>query len=210
MDKLNLILIGKSGAGKTTLANALMGEDALQAAKPHKAEKTNGTYCKKMLIRLTQGLERDGIRMVSKQVTLFDAMDLELDAKKTQAALRGLHRLIQKTQADTGERDSTILWYCVNYRGNRFERYEADLVHSLMRKHRIPAFIVITRCLESDGELEQKIKADCPGIPVARVMAKECKTRGGVIQEFGVHELLALSVLHCQELAGAVRPKAGR
>lgn len=193
MDKLNLILMGKTGAGKSTLVNTVIGENV---APVKVATRESKVYSRKMMIPMVKNMETGLFSMVSKTVCIHDTVGLEIDQAITEKTLEDIKGLIRQAQKQEKERDITLVWFCVNYRSSRFETYEVELIRKLSIEYEIPFIVVITQCLsEEKGELEEQIEADIPELPMIRILAQAYKTRGGMIPAFGVEELLSRSVL---------------
>ena len=193
MDKLNLILMGKTGAGKSTLVNTVMGENIAPVKATTRESKV---YSREMMIPMVKDIETGLFRMVAKTVCIHDTVGLEIDQAITKRTLEDIKGLIRQAQKQEKERDITLVWFCVNYRSSRFEPYEVELIRKLSIEYEIPFVVVITQCLsEEKGELEEQIEADIPELPMVRILAQAYKTRGGTIPAFGVEELLSRSVL---------------
>jgi len=192
VDKLNLILMGKTSAGKSTLVNTVMGEDVAPVkVRTRKSE----VYTKQMMIPI-RNTEDGQYGMVSRTVCLHDTVGLEIDQTITEKTLKDIQGLICQAQGQEAERDMTLVWFCVNYRSSRFEAYEVDLIRKLSIEYEIPFIIVITQCFaEEKGELEQQIEEDFPELMMIKILAQDYKTRGGIIPAFGVEELLSRSIL---------------
>ncbi len=193
MDKLNLILMGKTGAGKSTLVNTVMGENV---APVKVSTRKSEVYTKQMMIPIMRNTENGQYGMVSRTVCLHDTVGLEIDQTITEKTLKDIQGLICQAQREEEERDITLVWFCVNYRSNIFENFELELLRKLSIEYEIPFVVVVTQCLaEEKGELEKQIEADVPELPMIRILAQEYKTRAGTIPAFGVDELLSRSIL---------------
>lgn len=197
MDNLNLVVMGKTGAGKSTLINAVLEEDLAPTGSGQTVTKKNQVYTKQMLLPLARNNGNNGTYgMVGKTLNLYDTVGLEIDDTITKKTLYEIEGFIKKAQANEKANDLTMVWFCVNCRSSRFESYEFDLIRSLSIEHEIPFILVLTQCYtDEQSDLEKQIKKDFQEIPVMRVLAKDYKLRGGAIPAFGVTELLQRSVI---------------
>lgn len=197
MDKLNLVVMGKTGAGKSTLINSVLEEDLAPTGNGQAVTRENQLYSRHMLLPLGRNPSRNGIYgMVGKTVNLYDTVGLEIDSAITEKTLREIETLIKKAQDDEGENDITLVWFCVNWRSSRFESYEVELIRSLSIEHEIPFVLVLTQCFSDEkGELEDQLRSDFPEIPVVRVLAKDYKLRSGTIPAYGLTKLIQQSVI---------------
>lgn len=193
MQNVNIVIMGKTGVGKSTLVNAVIGEEAAQTGVGGAVTQKNKVYSRNILI--PQNMNGPSNRMIGRRINLYDTVGLEVKEEITRKTLDALKQLLEKTKNSTGEKDINLVWFCVNSKCKRFESYEVQLIKMLSYEYEIPFMIVLTQDWDGIQNLEGQIKKDMPDISVMRVLAKDFVVRAGVsIQAFGVQELLHRSI----------------
>lgn len=196
MNKLNIVIMGKTGAGKSTLLNAIIEEELAPTGVGQAITKENIVYSRKLLLPLGGQTANGSYGLVGKQVNLYDTVGLEIDKKIINKTLKEIQQFIIKAHNNEKENDISVVLFCVSYRSSRFETYEMDLIKTLSIDYEIPFVIALTQCInDEESELEKQLKRDLPEIILIRILAKDYKTRGGMIKAFGITELLRAVVL---------------
>lgn len=200
MNNVNIIVMGKTGAGKSTLINAVLDEEVAVTGKGHAVTRTNTIYSKKMTLPINKN--RDGkYEIADYNLNMYDTVGLEIDEKITDNTLKEIRQHIEDTKHKIKAHDTYVVWFCVNERSNRFEDYELSLIKKLSIEYEIPFIIVVTRHLsEGESELERGIKKHLPEICIERVLAKNYISRNGEIMAHGVMELLKTTVNNYKNL----------
>jgi uncharacterized protein (DUF697 family)/GTP-binding protein EngB required for normal cell division len=127
LGQCNVLVIGKTGVGKSTLINAVF-RDRL-------AETGVGRP-------VTQG-----IRQYTKQgcpITVYDTPGLELSGGQIERVRLEVAKLIEDCSLLEVKEHIHVVWYCINYEGRRFEEVEEDWLRDLEVKD-VPIILVVTQ-----------------------------------------------------------------
>lgn len=195
MNKLNMVIMGKTGAGKSTLLNAILGEKLAPTGKGQAITRENKLYSKKLLLPIGKKNNDGHYSLVGKEVNLYDTVGLEIDQNITNATLQRLSDLITEAKSNENNNDVTVVLFCVSYRSSRFETYEVELIKKLTIDYEIPFLVVLTQCIDDEeGQLGLQIRKELPEIKVVRVLAEDYKIKGGVIDAYGIDDLLRTAI----------------
>ncbi len=154
---LNLMVLGKTGVGKSTLINTLFGEQRVQTG-------------------LGRPITTDIERIPGDHLTICDTPGLELGGENSMTNLLGQVVDVINKQVEEGTLDDAIhcILYCVSTPSRRFEDQEAEFIKKLQTKihtHNIPIFVVLTQSFNKNDSaalkeyiesLSLKIKAIVP------------------------------------------------
>lgn len=140
-ERCNIIICGASGVGKSTLINAIFGEDVVKAGtgKP-----------------VTQHLEK--VSIPEKGICLWDTKGIE--AENYQGTMESLKKEFSKA-IDQANNDSDIPhigWVCIKASSDRVEDRDLTLI-GILAERNIPAIVVFTRVTgKAEREFVEKAK----------------------------------------------------
>lgn len=189
--KVNIVIMGQSGNGKSTIVNAIMGKYVAPTGKGTTVTTKNQVYSTSYKINQTMY-----------DLNLYDTIGIELSDETTQATLSDIEKHLKESQKSSSSSDVNIVWFCINHRSSRFQDFEVDLIRKLSYNYEIPFVIVITQCFDNQiGKLESDIRLELPEVNTIRILAEDYPLRGGtVIYAYGLDDLLKLSILDYNKL----------
>ena len=194
MRKVRIVIMGKTGVGKSTIINAVLGEYAAETGDGAAITQENKVYKCKRLIE-TSSSEDGKYSRVNHEISLYDTVGLEVSKSITNQTLQKIKTHIQEAKNNSNIEDVNIVWFCINERTNRLEEYEVNLIKKLSIEYEIPFAIVQTQCIsKKESSLTQDIKNRLPGVPVKRIMAQDYPMDEITIPAFGLDELLYSSI----------------
>lgn len=172
----NIMLIGKTGVGKSTLINNIFREDLA------------GTGIGKPVTQHLKKITKEGI-----PINLYDSRGLELDLevqKKVRLDINEEIDRINKNKDINAENLIHIVWYCINATSNRIEDFEIEWIKELSEK--VPVLIVLTQSyVDNAKELEKYIdnlNLNIKGIQ--RVLSEPIKFGNYELPRFGLEDLV--------------------
>lgn len=189
MNCANIIIIGKTGAGKSTLVNAIVNDNVAPTGKGAAVTKENKVYCCNKHIQNTISKSNEW------DINVYDTVGLELDEKITENTIKEVEQYLANTKRTSDDTDIIIVWLCINQKSNRFEKYELDIVDKMSIEYEIPFSVIITQCLsDEDSIIEQQLRQEYSEIVVKRLLAEDYRTRAGVFKAYGVEEAIISSI----------------
>lgn len=138
---LNIVLMGATGVGKSSLVNAVFGEDVVKAGDGEP---------------ITQYLEK--IPLMDKGITLWDTKGIE--AKNYEQTVKQLKEDINKgfQQAfDSNQPDKMphIAWLCIKESSRRIQDSDVELIE-IVKNFNIPTIIVFTDTMKAGDDFYKK------------------------------------------------------
>ena len=176
LNKMNFIIIGSSGVGKSTLINEIFGEQLAQEGKGKRTTVKSTKYESKLVPFLslldTMGTE------IGTGHRLIDVLEETLD------------EITNKLKSNDPNEHIHCILYCTTY--NRFFKDELEVILQLRKKYdgkKLPIVIVYTRATKDEdaesvkytineflNEHDEKLSDDIFGITFIKVNAREEKS----------------------------------
>ena len=129
--RLNVMIIGPTGVGKSTLINAIFGSK--------KAETGSGKP-------ITQGIEE---HKINENFYIYDTKGLE--RKDYGAILNKLEKILDDNKKNPIDKQIHIVWLCIAEPSRRIEDSEKSIYDSC-KDHQLPTMIVITKAQQDKDE----------------------------------------------------------
>jgi GTP-binding protein EngB required for normal cell division len=179
---LNILTIGKTGTGKSSLINYLYGANIAKTGVGRPV--TQG------------GFDKYKINWQNTNVEIYDSVGLEVGYKQSQEWRKSLQDELKKHGIELEAKDwFHAVLYCINAGGHRIEPYEDEIIQQLIsEKYRI--VIVITNSDKlTDEEISELVEPitqkfapdDAPIVPVCSIQKK--LRDNSIIRPFGREEL---------------------
>ena len=199
IDYLTIMIVGKSGVGKSTLINKF-----LELKKSNEAQVGTGNF-QTIEIKPYTSSKVPYLRLV-------DTRGIELNEKfGADEVLKASQKFINDQIEKKISKDFVqCIWYCIT--GARLEKVEIDLLDKLRKAYpdsKIPIIFVYTQAVDEQiskqmAEYIKKLKLDARFIPI---LAGEKRLMNNTIMEpFGKEDLIMETLKKCEEaLQGDMR-----
>lgn len=184
----NVLIIGKTGVGKSTLLNAILEEEIVKTGMVSPVTNTSGF----------KFYERSGIPF-----RICDSIGFELDEKSRERSVTLIKDFCEERR-ETNTFDSFLhaVWYCVSSDSDRLELFEAQFINDLPKD--LPVVLVVTksyRKLHSERLIKElkKIYPDIKILDYVSVLAKDededdCDYGEKPQRAFGLDDLKRITV----------------
>lgn len=177
MMPVNIMLIGKTGVGKSTLINNLFRENLAE------------TGIGKPVTKHLRKISKEGV-----PINIYDTKGLELNECVQNEVRKEIDDEINRINKHVNERNLIhVVWYCINAQSNRIEDYEMNWIRELSAK--IPVIVVLTQSVfDNAKEMERKIDSlnlDIRG--VQRIIAQPFTIGNITIERSGLRELMQIT-----------------
>lgn len=158
LNRLNVMVLGKSGVGKSTLINNVFGESLAE------------TGVGKPITQKMRKYEKENF-----PISIYDTPGFELGGTNAQKEILEEVNLVMKNGAKTGNISEAIhcIWYCVSSASHRFEDAEKDFVDkftSEASKYNVPVIIVLTQSFSKKDTQALKDEIEKENLDVAKIV----------------------------------------
>ncbi len=141
LGRINLLLVGKTGTGKSTLVNAIFGDEVASTGVGRP---------------VTRGLQY--YEVPNKPLGLYDSEGFEVGESSDDLLTRLREIVDEKRQAGIN-RQIHAVWYCLRWSDRRFEDGQAAFVKEL-QKMDLPVLLVLTQVpMNAAGEVHPDAQA---------------------------------------------------
>ncbi|KOP22944.1 hypothetical protein AMR41_29120 [Hapalosiphon sp. MRB220] len=173
LPKFNVLVIGNTGVGKSTLISALFQVTISKFGTKRISDKP---YTKPGL-----------------SINIYDTPGLERDKKQCHQVKKDIAKFIQQENQKEPEDQIHVVWYCINSQVTRESDIDQQWIQLIANE--LPVIAVITRASGSEKDwLEEYLESDPNIQDVVSVMAKPETNTLGKIESYGLESLLNTTI----------------
>ncbi|HYG48604.1 MAG TPA: GTPase [Allosphingosinicella sp.] len=175
LGKVNVIVAGNAGVGKSTLVNAVFGKHVALTGVGRSQ---------------TQGI--DEYSFPDLPLRLYDTRGFEIG--DSAATVGAVHEKINDLRASTEPHAQIhVAWPCILEQSHRIEPVLTDLLNMLDRQS-VPAVVVVTQALGDDEMVAKVRELAVPNRGVVPLLALEKRIGPHLIPAYGVSELIDVTL----------------
>ena len=158
LERLNIMILGKTGVGKSTLVNNMFNERLAETGigKP-----------------ITQSIRR--IEKPNIPLSIYDTPGLELGGENAlDNLLDEIVEIIDKGIKSGVSNAIHCIWYCISTPSHRFEQAEIDFLQKFLdktSKYNVPVIIVLTQSYSKKSADELKLEIEKENLAVSSVVS---------------------------------------
>lgn len=143
----NILIIGKSGIGKSSLINTIFGKDITKVSDTEPC---------------TRGFKKYSGKKYNRNINIIDSEGYEISTNENESSFNIFDKKVYeyiKTQKDKNQKIH-LVWFCISVASNRIEDMDISILKSL---YSIPELdknvcVILTKCDEDDGSTANTFK----------------------------------------------------
>lgn len=196
-----LLIIGKSGVGKSSFCNYIFGKDTMRVGEG------------KPVTNWEDHLESVDIEHGDLTVRIYDTVGIEAD--NFEKWEKNIESFIEENKPDKpncmsiSKRSKSFpsdwlqgIFLLINAASGRVEPVEKKLIASISERHKIPLQIILTNCDIADELKINGIKNELKGYSISEVCSVSKRYRTGSTEPFGKEEVMEKFLFNSYSYSG--------